>query len=188
MSPDRKASRAAALTLGLAIALAVASAVGACAATVGLSSPSLAQAVASTPVAPAVPAPANDERANAQPIRNLPASINGTTVGATIEPGESQSSCGVQTASSVWYSLRASNAERIALDLAAGGQLDATIDIYHAVRSQLDSVGCQKTEGHGKASLTFKASKNGLYLIRVAALASSQLAGWTRSPASSSSA
>ena len=38
------------------------------------------------------------------------------------------------------------------------------------------SVGCEQTESHGKASLTFKASKNGLYLIRVAALASSQLA------------
>ena len=126
-----------------------------------------------------MPAPANDERASAQPIRSLPASINGTTVGATIEPGESQSACGVQTASSVWYSLRAQSAERIALDLAAGGELDATIDVYHAVRSQLDSVGCQKTEGHGKASLSFKASKNGLYLIRVAALASSQLASFS---------
>ncbi len=84
--------------------------------------------------------------------------------------GRAESSCGVQTASSVWYSLRASSAERIALDLAAGGELDATIDVYHAVRSQLESVSCQQTEGHGKASLTFKASKNGLYLIRVAAL------------------
>ena len=109
----------------------------------------------------------------------MPASINGTTVGATIEPGESQSACGVPTASSVWYSLRASSAKRIALDLAAGGELDATIDIYHAVRSQLDSVGCQQTEGHGKASLSFKASKNGLYLIRVAALQSSQLANFS---------
>ena len=112
-------------------------------------------------------------------IHSLPASINGTTVGATLEQGESQSSCGVPTAGSVWYSLRASSAQRIALDLAAGGELDATIDVYHAVRSQLDSVGCQQTEGHGKASLSFKASKNGLYLIRVAALASSQLAGFS---------
>ena len=129
--------------------------------------------------APAVPAPGNDERASAQVIHSLPAAINGTTVGATIEPGERQSSCGVPTAGSVWYSLRASSAGRIALDLVAGGELDATIDVYHAVRSQLDSVGCQQTEGHGKASLSFKASKNGLYLIRVAALASSQLAGFS---------
>jgi len=179
MSPDRKALRAAALALGLAIALAVAPTVGASAETIAVSPPSLAQAAPGTPVAPAVPAPANDERANAQVIHTLPASINGTTVGATLEPGESQSSCGVPTTSSVWYSVRASSSERIALDLAAGGELDATIDVYHAVRSQLDSVGCQQTEGHGKASLSFKASKNGLYLIRVAALASSQLASFS---------
>src|SRR5271155_2208918 len=111
MSLVRKASRVAALALalalGLAIALAVAPAVGASAETIGLSPPSLVQAAPGTPVIPAIPAPANDERANAQPIRSLPAAINGTTVGATIEPGESQSSCGVPTASSVWYSLRA---------------------------------------------------------------------------------
>jgi hypothetical protein len=176
-----------ALASGVAVALAITAttsasafppaAVSAANVSPSLSTPTLA--ATSVPAVPTIPAPANDERANAQVIHTLPASINGTTVGATIEPGESQSSCGVQTTSSVWYSLRASNAERIALDLAAGGELDATIDVYHAVRSQLDSVGCQQTEGHGKASLSFKASKNGLYLIRVAALASSQLANFS---------
>ncbi len=156
--------------------MAMACAVGASAAIIASPLSPIAQAAAA---APAVPAPANDERAGAQVIHSLPASINGTTVGATLEQGESQSSCGVPTASSVWYSLRASSAERIALDLAAGGELDATIDVYHTVRSQLDSVGCQQTEGHGKASLSFKASKNGLYLIRVAALANSQLANFS---------
>src|SRR5271168_5106829 len=181
MSLDWKASRAAALVLGLAIALAVAPAVGASAETIGLSPPSLAQAAPGTPATPTIPAPApaNDERANAQPIRSLPASINGTTVGATVEPGERESACGVQTASSVWYSLRAQSAQRIALDLAAGGELDGTIDVYHAVRSQLESVRCQQTESHGKASLSFKTSKNGLYLIRVAALQNSQLANFS---------
>ena len=136
----------------------------------------LAQA---TPAATPVPAPANDERTNAQVIHSLPATINGTVVGATLEAGESESSCGVPTANSVWYSLRAQSAQRIALDLAASGTLDGTIDVYHAVRSQLLSVGCQQTESHGKASLSFKASKNGLYLVRVAALANSQLAPFT---------
>ncbi|HXQ01313.1 MAG TPA: hypothetical protein VN845_14775, partial [Solirubrobacteraceae bacterium] len=129
--------------------------------------------------APVVPAPANDERANAQVIHSLPATINGTTVGATVEVGEPESTCGVPTVSSVWYSVRAQNAERVGLDLAAGGELDGAVDVYHAVRSELESVGCQQTESHGKASLSFKASKNGLYLIRVAALANSQLANFT---------
>ncbi|HEY4917728.1 MAG TPA: hypothetical protein VIH92_12500, partial [Solirubrobacteraceae bacterium] len=98
-----------------------------------------------------MPAPANDERANAQTVHGLPATIDGTTVGATLEANEPESSCDIPTASSVWYSLRAQSAERIALNLAAGGELDATIDVYHAVRSQLLSVDCQQTESHGKA-------------------------------------
>jgi hypothetical protein len=179
MRLDRKLARAVALALGLAAAPAIACAAGASAATVALPVPSLAQVTPGTPGAPAVPAPANDERANAQPIRSLPASINGSTVGATVEPGERESACGVQTTSSVWYSLRPQSAQRIALDLAAGGELDATIDVYHAARSQLESVVCQQTESHGKASLSFKASKNGLYLVRVAALANSQLANFS---------
>jgi len=60
-----------------------------------------------------------------------------------------------------------------------GDPLDATIDVYHAVRSQLISVGCQQTESKGKASFPFGASKNGLYEIRVAALQHSQFAAFT---------
>jgi hypothetical protein len=124
-------------------------------------------------------APANNDLAAAQIVHSLPATLRGTTVGATTEPGEAQSACGQFTVSSVWYSLRSSAAQRLAVNLAAGGRLDATIDVYHAVRSQLKSVGCQQTDSHGKAALTFKASKNGVYEIRVAALQSSQLAGFT---------
>ncbi len=161
------------LALGLATAIVLASA--ASASTIALSPPSLAQVALVTPV----PAPANDERANAQVVHSLPATINGTTVGATLEGGEPESSCGAATVNSVWYSLRTQSAERIALDLAAGGELDSTVDVYHAVRSQLQSVDCQETEAHGKAALSFKASKNGLYLIRVAALQNSQQASFT---------
>jgi len=128
---------------------------------------------------PSAPAPANDTLAGAQAIQSLPATVQGTTVGATIEPAENEFDCGVQTASSVWYRVRPSTAERIAVDLAAGGALDGTIDVFHAVRSQLTSVGCQQTDPQGKASLSFAASRNGLYYIRVAALKGSQLAGFT---------
>lgn len=127
----------------------------------------------------AVTAPANDTLANAQVIHSLPATLEGTTAGATVQPEEAASSCGVSTTSSVWYSLRAQSVQRIAVDLAAGGALDGTIDVYHAVRSQLQSVACQQTDSAGKASLTFKTSKNGLYEIRVAALQGSALAAFT---------
>ncbi len=162
-----------ALALGLAATIVLAPAAGA--SRLVPTPSSLVQVALITPV----PAPPNDERANAQVVHSLPATINGTTVGATLEGGEPESSCGVPTVNSVWYSLRAQSAERIALDLAAGGELDSTVDVYHAVRSQLQSVDCQQTEAHGKAALSFKASKNGLYLIRVAALESSQLANFT---------
>ncbi len=52
----------------------------------------------------ATPPPPNDTLAAAQAIHTLPASINGTTVGATTEPGERESACDVPTTSSVWYS------------------------------------------------------------------------------------
>jgi hypothetical protein len=125
------------------------------------------------------PAPANDTIASAQPIRSLPTTLQGTTVGATTEPSEPESSCQGGTTASVWYSLRFSQAQRIAVELTAGGKLEATVDIYHAVRSQLQSVTCQQTDTQGAASLSFKAAKNGLYYIRVAAIKNSQLAGFS---------
>ncbi len=128
---------------------------------------------------PAKP-PANDEMANAQAIRSLPASAEGTTVGATTVGGEAPSGCVGGTVNSVWYSLHTgATPQRIAVELAAGGKLDGTIDVYKAVRSQLQPVACQQTEEEGKASLTFKAQKNAEYEIRVAALADSQLGAFT---------
>jgi hypothetical protein len=125
------------------------------------------------------PPPANDALSNAQAIHSLPATVNGTTVGATIEAGEHESSCRQATSNSVWYSLRLGSAQRVAINLAAAGALDATIDVYHQVRSQLSSVQCQETNAEGKASLSFAAAKNGLYDIRVAAVQGSQLAPFT---------
>jgi hypothetical protein len=137
-------------------------------------------AVFAAPAAVAAEAPpANDARAAAQVVHALPATISGTVVGATVEPLEEGSSCAGATEHSVWYSFRAAEAQRVAVDLAAGGQLDATIDVFHAKRSELQRVECDRTDAHGAASLTFAASKNGLYLIRVAALPASQLAGFT---------
>jgi hypothetical protein len=137
----------------------------------------LSPAALAAPAPP--PPPANDEVANALAIHSLPASIDGTTVGATIVPSEAPSDCVGGTVSSVWYSVHTTNAERIAVELAAGGALDGTVDVYKAVRSQLQPVACRQTEEEGKASLSFKAQKNTLYDIRVAALPNSQQATFT---------
>lgn len=137
----------------------------------------LAPVAASAPAGP--PAPANDDLGSAQQIHTLPATLSGTVLGATVEPQEEGSGCAAGTEHSVWYSLRASNKQRIAVNLAAAGALDATVDVFHAVRSELQRLGCERTDSHGMASLSFVASKNGLYEIRVAALPGSQLAGFT---------
>lgn len=152
--------RAAALTLTLSIVVALSPAAG---------------AASSEPPKP----PANDEVANAQALGALPASVEGTTVGATTVPGEAQSRCVGGTVSSVWYTVQTASAERVAVELAAGGKLDGTVDVYREVRSQLEPVACAQTEEEGKASLTFQAKKNKQYAIRVAALANSQLAPFT---------
>jgi hypothetical protein len=160
-------TRTAALVLALILALAAASVLAATA------------SAESTSTSSEPPAPANDKLTGAQVVRSFPDAINGTTVGATVEPGEAESACRVATKNSVWYTLRQPSAQRVGFDLAASGTLDATIDVYHAVRSQLISIGCQQTEGQGKASISFKAAKNGVYDIRVAALQSSTLAPFT---------
>lgn len=153
-------ARAAALALALTVGSAL--------------SPAGVAAVSETPKPPA-----NDEVANAQAIHSVPATIEGTTVGATTVASEPGSGCVGGTVASVWYSLHTTAAERVAVELAAGGALDGTIDVYKAVRSQSQPVACARTEEEGKASLSFKAQKNTLYDIRVAALPNSQLAAFT---------
>ncbi len=148
-----------------------------CAAIAALALAMLAPAAVSAPAVPA--SPANDDLGSAQQIHSLPATLSGTVVGATSENPEEGSGCAAGTEHSVWYSVRASSKERLAVNLAAAGALDATIDVFHAVRSELQRVGCERTDSHGLASLSFSASKNGLYEIRVAALPGSQLAGFT---------
>lgn len=142
----------------------------------------LIAAMFATPAVAAEPpaAPPNDSQAGAQVIHSLPATISGTTIGATTDAGTGgQASSCADSAGSVWYSVRSTSAQRFAVNLAASGASEASVDVYHAVRSQLNSVACDRTDVKGKASLSFNASKNGLYLIRVAALPNSQLAPFT---------
>src|SRR5580704_6642311 len=89
--PRSLAATARALACALAVAFATALVLAA-----GASGEGTATSPSSTPPPP----PANDTLAGAQAIRSLPASINGTTVGASTEPGERESACSVPTTSS----------------------------------------------------------------------------------------
>ncbi len=117
----------------------------------------------------------NDNRANATDLGALPAGIDGTTVGATVEPTtEPGSSCGL-TGGSVWYRFTTSAMppDRIAVRLRANGDLDAVIDVYVRQRSQSLPVSCDATDTQGEAALSLRPAASTTYLIRVAQLSNS---------------
>jgi hypothetical protein len=128
-------------------------------------------ALAAAPAAQAA-APANDARADAQPI-TLPANVRGTTVAATSESDEPSSFCGQQIKSSVWYSFTARSDRSVLAALDANGELDATVEVFERVRSQLTPVDCATTNRRGQATVDVDAVAGSSYLIRVAALANS---------------
>jgi hypothetical protein len=118
-------------------------------------------------------APANDQRAAAQALPAPPASISGTTVGATVDTtAEPAGSCGA-TGASVWYLVTAGSDQRLVASLDANGDLDAVIDVFRRQRSQTSAVTCDATDKDGAASVTFSAKKGESYLVRVAALPNS---------------
>src|SRR5206468_1950089 len=128
----------------------------------------LAAALALASSAPAqAQAPANDARANAQPVGSLPASVKGTTAGATDEMPEPGSSCGAPAKGTVWYALDSASDRRVVVDLAADGDLDANVEVFRKERSQVQSLACDTSDAKGKAAVTFQARKGESYLIRV---------------------
>jgi hypothetical protein len=122
---------------------------------------------ASTSSAVAAPPP-NDARAAAQSLAHLPATVRGTTVQATVEPGELGSSCNT-TKNSVWYSFTADTNGSVLVALDAAGDLDATVDVYERQRSQVAPVECRNTNRRGAATLDIDVSAGTGYYIRVGA-------------------
>jgi len=116
--------------------------------------------------------PANDDRAAAQSLGDLPASVSGTTVDATKEATDPDSGC-APAKGSVWYRFSASADRRIIVNLAAAGDLDAVVDVYLRQRSQVRPLSCDATNAKGQAALDFDARKGETYLIRVTQLANS---------------
>jgi hypothetical protein len=120
----------------------------------------------------AAAAPANDARASATDIGALPVTINGTTVEATVEPDEPASQCN-STKNSVWYRFTPTASRSVLFALDAAGDMDATVDVYTRVRSQLSGAGCATTDRRGEATLDVDVTAGSEYLVRVAALANS---------------
>jgi hypothetical protein len=112
-------------------------------------------------------APENDSRATPRSLGSLPADVAGTTREATAEEGEADSACAPSTAS-VWYRFDSRRDQRVVVQLRASGDLDATLDVYLRVRSQITPLRCDQTDRRGEGSLTFRARAGESYLIRVA--------------------
>jgi hypothetical protein len=109
--------------------------------------------------------PANDNRATATPVAGLPATLPGTTVGATDDPKDPRSDCG-RAHDTVWYRLSGAAPGRLVLRINAFGNLDAVVSVYRAARSRLIPAGCTATDENGRGALSFT-STGGDYLVMV---------------------
>jgi hypothetical protein len=109
--------------------------------------------------------PPNDNRASATSVDGLPATLSGTTVGATDDPKDPGSACG-RAHDTVWYRLSGVGAGRLVLRLSALGELDAVVSVYRVARSRLTPVGCTATDENGRGALSFTGS-GGDYLVMV---------------------
>jgi hypothetical protein len=117
------------------------------------------------PAAPALAAPPdNDNRADATRI-TPPQTVSGTVRDATVEDNEFFSECEGGDAS-VWYRFTAPARGAAVVTLDAGGDLDATIDVFQRERSELTPVDCDNTDKKGSATLQLD-DLEGEYLIRV---------------------
>jgi hypothetical protein len=108
--------------------------------------------------------PPNDQRATPTAL-TLPAAPRGTTSESTLEEDE-PGSC-AQLRGSVWYAVQAPARRDVVVRLAAAGDLDAVVDVFQRVRSQLSPVGCDVGNSRGEAETEFRSTRGGSYLIRV---------------------
>jgi hypothetical protein len=131
-------------------------------------------ALAAAPSAHAAP-PANDNRAQAIAV-TPPATVSGSTADSTLEADEPPACQPLR--GSVFYSFRASSAQRMVVRLRASGDLDATVDVFLRTRSQLTPVACEISDRNGNAALEFAAQAGQTYLVRVGQRANSEPGGF----------
>src|SRR4051794_3972378 len=119
-------------------------------------------AIAASPVV--ADAPPDVSRASAIPP--LPARINGTLEQTARAAAEPPSPCG-DAADAVWYRFDPGVSRRVVARLVAGGDLEATFDVFLQQRSEQRPVTCALTGGDGRAAVAFDAVRGRRYLLRV---------------------
>jgi hypothetical protein len=120
---------------------------------------------AALPAEAAAAPPGNDQCAAPQRLA-LPAGVTGTTRESTLEEDEPFSCAPLR--GSVWYEIQPAAGRRVVARLAAGGDLDAVVEVFRRTRSQLDSVGCDIGNSRGQAEVSFRAGAQAeRFLVRV---------------------
>jgi hypothetical protein len=106
--------------------------------------------------------PDNDERGEAAPIGRLPATIRGTTLGAT---ADDYRGCGM-SGGGVWYRLKGPATGRVLIQLAAGKR-NAVVAAFRRLRGEVDEIGCAPTDRRGNVTAGFTTKRGADYLVLV---------------------
>lgn len=106
--------------------------------------------------------PDNDDRSQASPVGRLPATVRGTTLGAT---SDGYSGCRM-SGGGVWYRFGGPATGRAIVQLAVG-ERDAVVAAFHRVRGGVDEIGCQDTDDHGRAVIGIGTKPGDQYLLLV---------------------
>jgi hypothetical protein len=106
--------------------------------------------------------PDNDERAEAQRIRRLPATTRGTTLGAT---PDDYRGCGM-SGSGVWYRFEGPSTGRVLIQLSTG-QRNGVVAAFRLDRGDVEEIGCAPTDRRGNLVAGFTTRRGGHYLLLV---------------------
>jgi hypothetical protein len=106
--------------------------------------------------------PDNDERGEAAPIARLPATIRGTTLGAT---ADDYRGCGM-SGGGVWYRLKGPATGRVLIQLATG-ERNAVVAAFRRLRGEVDEIGCAPTDRRGNVTAGFTTKRGADYLLLV---------------------
>ena len=110
--------------------------------------------------------PANDNRAAPTPIAAFPATVEGTTVEATVERLDPQvSQCG-RVESTVWYRIDLAPDGTVVLDLSGAG-FAPVLRVYNIGRSAIDELVCSSAKTAGTATVGFETTRGSSYLVLV---------------------
>jgi hypothetical protein len=109
--------------------------------------------------------PANDSPREAALLGSLPATVKGTTIGATTDDGDPKG-CGL-AGGTVWYSLKPGAAHRIVVRLHAAGDFDASLVVQRKIRSETEDLGCGRTNRTGDLVVAWDVEEGATYLLAV---------------------